>query len=473
MKMMAYIKFNHIMGKKGSRWTKFLRKTGTENLMIVAIDAAKYTHKALISTFYGDILVKPFEFDASLPGYKRLKDTIESQKVKHNLKEIVVGIETTGHYYEDLVRKCQADGYHVRIINSATTAQERKTLMNDSKTDNLDLMTIVQSLIHGRGTSSELPSGDILTLQKLTRARRELVNERTEIQNMIRMHMDHIFREFQGKLKRQKNGELKKVQPFSDLFGKASLYIMRHYPHPSDIIALGEKGLREISRRENLKIRDRSIQILMDFAKNSISQPKEMVEVDIFLLSQKLDRLDLLTKQIKILERKIEDLFVGMKESIILSVPGIGIVTGAELCAEMGDISEFEHAGQLIKLAGTNPIVIQSGGRTPSYHRISKQGRKTFRNIIYQVGRSLAFNNPEMNQKYVDLRQRGKLAGQAYIALGNRMVRLAFSMIRNQTLYRTNDENYVLKKVIETKLCAKNVNRFFEVHVLSKSQLSA
>jgi hypothetical protein len=33
------------------------------------------------------------------------------------------------------------------------------------------------------------------------------------------------------------------------------------------------------------------------------------------------------------------------------------------LYAEMGDISDFEHAGQLIKLAGTNPIVKQSGGK--------------------------------------------------------------------------------------------------------------
>ena len=62
---MAYTSFNHIQGKNGSRWAKFIRETGTDNLLMVAIDAAKYTHKAIIGTFYGDILVKPFEFDAS------------------------------------------------------------------------------------------------------------------------------------------------------------------------------------------------------------------------------------------------------------------------------------------------------------------------------------------------------------------------------------------------------------------------
>jgi transposase len=472
MKTMAYSLFNHIQGKKGSRWAEFVRETGTENLLLVAIDAAKFTQKALICTFYGDILVKPFEFDASMSGFEYLKKIIHTEKEKHNLKEIVVGIETTGHYYEDLVRRCHSDGYHVRTLNAATTAQERQALLNWSKTDNLDLMAIVQSMIHGRGTSNELSSGDVLTLQKLTRARRESVGERTATQNLIRMHMDHIFREFQGKSVWRK-GKRKHVQPFSSLFGKSALYIMRNYPHPSDILTLGEKGLRELSIRENLKLRDTTIEILIDFAQNSISQPKEFVEGDIFLLSQKLDRFDLLDEQINDLEKKIEDLFIGMEGAVILSVPGIGVVTGAELYAEMGDISDFEHAGQLIKLAGTNPIVKQSGGKKPTYHCISKQGRRTFRNIAYQVGKSLAVNNPEMKQRYLALKERGKHHRQAYVALGNRMIRLAYSMIRNHSLYRTNQENYVLIDEISKKIKKANVKRFYELHVSTKLSLSA
>ncbi|WP_026574336.1 IS110 family transposase [Bacillus sp. UNC438CL73TsuS30] len=469
---MAYSLFNHIQGKNGSRWAEFVRETGTENLLMVAIDAAKFTQKALIGTFYGDILVKPFEFDASMTGFEYLKKVIQLEKEKYKLKEVVVGIETTGHYYEDLVRRCHSSGYHVRTLNAATTAQERQALLNWSKTDNLDLMAILQSMIHGRGTSNELSSGAVLTLQKLTRARRELVGERTTTQNLILMHMDHIFREFQGKSVWE-NGKRKHVQPFSKLFGKAPLYLMRHYPHPTDILTLGEKGLRELSIRENLKLRDSTIQILIEFARNSISQPKEFVDGDIFLLSQKLDRLELLKNQINVLEHKIEDLFVETEGAVILSVPGIGVVTGAELYAEMGDISDFEHAGQLIKMAGTNPIVKQSGGKKPSYFCISKQGRRTFRNITYQVGKSLAVNNPEMKLRYLALKDRGKHTRQAYVALGNRMIRLAFSMIRNHSLYRTNQENYVLVSEISKKLRAPNVKRFYELHVSSNLCLSA
>ena len=207
--------------------------------------------------------------------------------------------------------------------------------------------------------------------------------------------------------------------------------------------------------------------------KNSISQPKEFVEADQFLLMQELDRLDLLDKQIQVLEKKIEDLFVQTEGAVILSVPGIGVVTGAELYAEMGDISDFDHAGQLIKMAGTNPIVKQSGGKKPSYFGVSKQGRRTFRNVTYQVGRSLAVNNPEMKQKYLALKERGKHPRQAYIALGNRMIRLAFSMIRNQTLYRTDQQNYVLFDELSKKLHMPNVKRFYENFVSSTVRQSA
>lgn len=466
---MAYPLLNHIHGKNGSRWVEFLRNVGIDNILLVVIDAAKYTHKAMFCTFYGEILIQPFEFDASMTGFKKVQELINTERKHHDWKQVVVGIETTGHYYEDLVRRCQSEGYEVRTINAASTAEERKAMLNHSKTDNIDLMAIVQTVIHGRGTSSELSKGTYQTLRTFTRARRELVQERTSIQNQILTYVDYIFREFQGKTV-WKGGKRKRVTPFSYLFGKAPRYLMRHCLHPTDILSMGEKGLRELSVRENLKLRDRTIQLLLDFAEHSISQSKDCVAAQQFLLNQKLDQLEVLDQHIKKLEKKIEDVLMQTAGAVILSVPGIGVVSGAELVAEMGNISDFDHSNQLIKMAGTNPVVKQSGDRSPSYYRVSKQGRKSFRNIVYQVGKSLAVNNPEMKIKYQDLIGRGKHSRQAYIALGNRMIRLAFSMIKHQTLYRTEHSEYVLFNEVNKKLHKANVKTFFEKFVVNEHQ---
>lgn len=461
---MVYNLLNHIQGKNGSRWAKFVGETGIDNVLVLAIDAAKYMHKAMICTFYGDILVRPFEFDASSTGFEKVKQSVLEEKAKHQMKEIVVGIETTGHYYEDLVRRCQEEQFNVRVINAATTAKEREALLNWSKTDNLDLLAIVQSVINGRGTFHELPSGTVYELRKLTRARRVLVDKQTSVRNEIRVYADYIFREFQGKSVWH-NGKRERVKPFSKLFGKASRYIMRNCLHPSDILDLGEEGLRQLSIRENLKLRDTSIDMLLDFAKDSISRPKEEVEAEQFLLNQKLDQLAFMDDQIETLEKKIASLFLQTEGAVLLSVPGVGLTTGAELYAEMGDPSDMDHAGQMIKMAGTNPIVKQSGDRRPSYHAISKQGRKMFRNAVFQAGKSLATNNPEMHEKYLALKGRGKYTNQAYIALGNRMIRLAFSMIMHQTLYHTTHESYCLRDQIRKKLSTANARQFYEQFV--------
>jgi transposase len=62
---------------------------------------------------------------------------------------------------------------------------------------------------------------------------------------------------------------------------------------------------------------------------------------------------------------------------------------------------------------------------------------------------------------------------KAFIALGKQMIRLAFSMIRNHTLYRTNQENYVLVDVLGNKLRVANLQRFYEIHVSSNLFQSA
>lgn len=108
--------FNHIQGGNGSHWNRLMRGVNSEKICIVAIDAAKFMNAAMICNVYEDILVKPFEFNASSPGFNRLTEEIDQAKEGYGFEEVVIGIETTGHYYEYLVRLCEEKEYLVRII---------------------------------------------------------------------------------------------------------------------------------------------------------------------------------------------------------------------------------------------------------------------------------------------------------------------------------------------------------------------
>lgn len=160
-----------------------------------------------------------------------------------------------------------------------------------------------------------------------------------------------------------KDGKNQVVKIVDEFTSKTSLFLMKHYPHPTDIIKLGAGGLRALSIEHNLKLRDTAIERLLRYADESISKPKEVLAGELLLLRLKLDKYDMIRRQIAELEEVIEELLLEIDGGFLLSIPGIGVTLAAELTAEMGDLEAFTNAGQLIKMAGTNPVVKQSGGK--------------------------------------------------------------------------------------------------------------
>ncbi|MCD8502613.1 MAG: transposase [Bacillaceae bacterium] len=149
--------------------------------------------------------------------------------------------------------------------------------------------------------------------------------------------MDHIWREFQG-YANQDGNKRKKVKIFSDFWGKSSLFFMKHYPHPSYILELGEVGLRKLSKEHNLKLRQNTIDKLLYVANQALSRSL-----------QELKDLERLNENIQSLEKEIETLLLQTYSKLLLTVPGIGVTLDAELYSEIGDISQYENPGQIIK----------------------------------------------------------------------------------------------------------------------------
>jgi len=68
---------------------------------------------------------------------------------------------------------------------------------------------------------------------------------------------------------------------------------------------------------------------------------------------------------------KTEDVLVSLVNSIgecryLLSIRGLGYITVAGLLAELGPLSFYQKAKQLIKMAGTNPTESESAGKRGS-----------------------------------------------------------------------------------------------------------
>ncbi|MNI05788.1 Transposase IS116/IS110/IS902 family protein [compost metagenome] len=421
----------HIQGLKGTKFSQQLRGVNLEQVLIVAIDAAKLHQKALICNYFGDIIAKPFFFSVNHSGIQMLCDAIEQAVVSTGAVRLFLGIEATGHYYEDIVREMAKQGYLVQILNAYTTFEERASALNWCKTDDLDLVAIAHVLKNNKATEFRLAEGLQRQLHVLTRARRSEIRKRSTLRMEIRTLMDIVWREFQGYADHQ-HGRVQKIKVFSDFWGKASLFFMEHYPHPAAICKLGEAGLRELSIQHNLKLRATAIRKLLQVAAESLSPDEPTLRPELLLLRMKLQDLRAFDTKIHILEQEIEGLLLQTDGRLLLTVPGLGVSTAAELYAEMGDVSHYTHAGQLIKKAGTNPVVKQTGGSAGSYGKISKQGNSHLRYVAYLAGRSLCLHNPDLRTFYERLKSRGKHPRSIFVAMGNKMLKIAFAMLRDK-----------------------------------------
>ncbi|MCC3359724.1 IS110 family transposase [Bacillus sp. REN16] len=442
---------NGKQGLRRSQFAKELKGADLEKVLIIPIDASKVVQKAMILNYFGDVVHTPFAFMVNQTGMKCLIQKMEEAKQTCQAERIFVGIEATGHYYEDIVRILTTEGFSVHMINPASTHEERKQHLTYTKTDDIDLYLIAEALVGNKATNATLSAGEYRKLQNLTRARRSEINKRSRIKTEIRTFHDHIWREYQG-YSVLEEGKVKTRKIFSDFWGKASLHILTHYPHASQILELGEIGLKRISKEHNLKIRKTTIKKLLFAANESVSKPLEDLSSELFLLKQKLKDYEWHTQNIQTYEQEIERILINTDGLLLLTVPGIGLVTAAEIYCEMGDLTHYTSANQLIKKAGTNPVIKQSGKGEGYHGRISKQGNANLRRAVYTAGKSLSVHNEALKPFSTRLKEKGKKAGSIYIAMGNKFLKIAFAMLKNKKPFEWNNSTFNYKEEVFKKL---------------------
>ena len=108
--------------------------------------------------------------------------------------------------------------------------------------------------------------------------------------------------------------------------------------------------------------------------------------------------------------------------------------------AEVGDIKRFNHAKQIIKLAGLNIKENSSGkhkGRT-KITKITKRGRKRLRSLLYKAMLPLVGKNEEFKKlhNYYTTREKNPLKKkQSMIALCGKLIRVIFAIIPKNKKY--------------------------------------
>ena len=78
-----------------------------------------------------------------LKGFSALLNKIKS----FDAKNLIIGLESTSHYGENLINFLFIHDFKVALINPLQTSHLRKANIRDAKNDNLDSLNIAKSLV--------------------------------------------------------------------------------------------------------------------------------------------------------------------------------------------------------------------------------------------------------------------------------------------------------------------------------------
>ena len=376
-------------------------------MVYIGIDIAKYSHFASVVSSDGEVIVKPFSFQNSREGFMKLVEEIE------NFQDCLIGLESTGHYAENLIYFLYERNYKIALINPIQTDSLRDSNIRKTKTDKLDTKLIVECLMLKKYSLVNFQDINIIKLRRLSRFRMELIQQQTRIKTQLTGCLDIVFPELSCFFK-------------GNLHLKTSYALLEKYSSAKSIRSARIDGLTNLLYNNSKgKYNYDDALRLKNLAKDSVGLDNLSIDLQIKCL---ITQLRLYKKQIDDIDLGIETL-MEIIDSKIITIPGIGYNLGAMIISEIGDIKRFSNPSKLLAFAGLDPVVKQSGNFQADTLKISKRGSTYLRYAIYRAAFLIIYNNETFHKFYLEKRAQGKTHRVALGHVCNKLVRVIFKIL--------------------------------------------
>jgi len=396
--------------------------------LVIGIDPHKKRHAAVAITQDFTTRVK-FKFDNTREGLEMMLDRARVEMVESGCRGVMFAIETGGHYWRNIAYYLEERGIPFRFINQYTLKRRREGKdLNHRKNDYRDSEVAAQLLCTGEFVESAIPQGVYAELRTTHNAYQRLVKERTRIINLLKGLLDALFPEF--------------TQVFKDPCALTALSVLSTCPIPRVIAGMIEDAFVATieARHKGRRLMRKKLRTLHYLAKTSIGidAGAQSVSSEIAFL---VDKLELIRQHIRIMEGTLVRLVDETEEGkYLLSIKGLNYIAVAGLLAELGCFKLYRSAKQMIKMAGSNPTESESAGKKKSKTPMSKQGRPLLRYCAWTSVIPMLRFNPDFRAWAKQRRERpahaNPLNGREIVGAAlNRLLRLSFALVRNQTYY--------------------------------------
>lgn len=380
-------------------------------MIYVGIDIAKNVHWASAMNSDGEILLEPFSFQNNNEGFQKFISKLSN----FDKQKMLIGLESTAHYGENIISYLFNLDYRIGIINPIQTSNLRKSNIRKTKNDKVDTFIIIKSLTLNNYNLVTTRDINNIKLKGLSRSRHNLIVMRSRSKIQLASFIDQLFPELNKFFK-------------GNLHLNVSYQLLKDYSSPKDISSLHLTKLSNILHDNSHGRYNKEDAIrLRELAKNSVGIVNPTLSLQI---KQAILQIELYTKQIEEVEKLSKQILDEMK-SKLLTIPGMSYNQATVIHGFIGDISRFNKSCQLLAYAGLDPSIYQSGNFEARSTRMSKRGNSLLRYNLVYAAHNLVLHNRTFKEYYNLKRSQGKTH---YCALGHcahKLIRIIFKMLKS------------------------------------------
>lgn len=153
-----------------------------------------------------------------------------------------------------------------------------------------------------------------------------------------------------------------------------------------------------------------------------------------FQIKTMVTQVEFLNRTIAKVEREVASLLAKVEPNIT-TVPGISTTTGAQIVAEIGDVKRFKGAASIVKYAGLNSGVDESGMFSAEGVPITKHGSPYLRRSLWLAANRARQYDPKLKAFYDKKRREGKPHRVAVTAVARKLCHVVYAVMRDGEPY--------------------------------------
>lgn len=394
--------------------------------LIVGVDIGKAFNAVGFMDKEGNVLGSCAKLYNSREGFEEFINLIEGLKAKHHLRDVLIGMEPTGHYWRKLAYFAKDHGYEVRFVRTTALKHHREIDESSSaKSDQRDALTIANITREGKYIDTVIEDGLLRQLRTLSKARERLLRYSVSAKNSLHAALDDYFPELH--------------EIFWSMGSRSLWAILDLCPFPQDVVLIKVSTLRDLIAQSSRKKTGSASKTekLIEAAQKSIGV-KQIGNADRYRVQMCLEEVKRTVLSLKNIDKQLKCL---LKEtsaaSYLMSIPGIGPLSAAVFLGELGDPTHFHNARQIVKYAGYDPQESDSGSRIGRKF-ISNKGRWLLRKYLFFMSMRVVVLSNYFQEYYLRKLETKNRVGQQprrkemLCAVAIKLIKVIFALLRDK-----------------------------------------